>query len=107
MKIQSIIRRAAGTTVAFPTETYRFSDENDHVCDVTDDGHIARLLSIKEGFRELSQVTVSADTKVPAQPEVKQEAKAETPKAETPKRGGRKPRQAASDTKAPAGNEGE
>lgn len=52
MKIQSIIRRAGGSTVKLGDKTYRFTPENDHTCEVEDEAHIDRLLSIKEGFRE-------------------------------------------------------
>ncbi len=52
MKIQSIIRRAKGTTVGLGDKVYFFSPDLDHTCDVTDEVHIKRFLSIKEGFRE-------------------------------------------------------
>lgn len=55
MKIQSIIRRAKGTTVELGDKVYSFLPENDHVCDVTNEAHIERFLSIKEGFREAVQ----------------------------------------------------
>jgi len=60
MKIESIIRRAAGSTVVLGDQTYRFlpGEDDRHVCEVEDEAHIERLLSIKEGFRE---VTAKAD----------------------------------------------
>lgn len=55
MKIESIIRRAAGTTVTLGEITYRFKAGPDgkHVCEVKEEANIDRLLSIKEGFRAL------------------------------------------------------
>lgn len=57
MKIQSIIRRAKGTTVELGGQVYFFSPDSDHTCEVTDEAHIDRFLSIKEGFREIKVVT--------------------------------------------------
>lgn len=55
MKIESIIRRAEGSTVVLGTNSYHFTPGEDgrHVCEVEDEAHIDRLLSIKEGFREV------------------------------------------------------
>lgn len=64
MKIQSIIRRAKGTTVKLGSNVYFFSSENDHTCDVTDEAHINRLLSIKDGFREAVAGTQNPPAKV-------------------------------------------
>lgn len=64
MKIQSIIRRAKGTTVKLGDQVYFFSSENDHTCDVTDEAHIDRFLSIKEGFRQVATDTQKPPAKV-------------------------------------------
>lgn len=51
--IESIIKRKAGTTLDFPTASYHFKPNNEgaHVAEVEDEAHIARLLSIPEGYR--------------------------------------------------------
>lgn len=61
MKIQSIIRRAKGSTVELGDKVYFFSPDSDHTCDVTDEAHIERLLSIKDGFRAAGSVSVDDD----------------------------------------------
>lgn len=52
MKIESIIKRASGSSVTLGDKTYRFDPSENHVCEVEDEIHVERLLSIKEGFRE-------------------------------------------------------
>lgn len=55
MIIESLIKRKAGTTVKLGDLTYFFNateTEPRHLCEVKDAEHIARLLSVKEGFRE-------------------------------------------------------
>ena len=53
--IESIIKRAMGTTVKLDENDYDFlpSEEHGgaHVCEVTDPDHIAIFLAIKEGYR--------------------------------------------------------
>ncbi len=97
MKIESIIRRAAGSTVVLGTKLYRFQPGEDgrHVCEVEDEAHIERLLSIKEGFREVT--TKAGDVSAPKAPVVAAvvEKKAE---GEAKPKGGRKPK----DAKPPA-----
>lgn len=53
MKIESIIKRDPPTEVVLGDTTYKFlsDDEGRHVAEVTDKHHIARLLSIVEGFQ--------------------------------------------------------
>lgn len=50
MKIELSIRRQAGSTVKMGDKTYRFipDESGRHVAEVEDDGHIDRLLAIKE-----------------------------------------------------------
>ena len=53
MKIESIIKRDPPTEVTLGDTTYKFQpdDHGRHVADVTDKHHIARLLSISEGYQ--------------------------------------------------------
>lgn len=53
MKIESIIKRDPPTRIRLGGKVYQFQIDGDgrHVVDVTDEEHIARLLSIPEGFR--------------------------------------------------------
>lgn len=54
MKIQSIIERKNGTIITMDDETYHFKPargDGRHICEVVDKAHIARFLSIPEGFR--------------------------------------------------------
>lgn len=53
MKIESIIKRDPPTEVVLGDTTYKFlpDDKGRHVAEVTDNHHIARLLSIAEGFQ--------------------------------------------------------
>lgn len=53
MKIESIIKRTPPTEVVLGDTTYKFQpdDQGRHVAEVTDKHHIARLLSISEGFQ--------------------------------------------------------
>ena len=92
MKIESIIRREAGTTVVLGTQTYAFKAGEDgrHACDVEDEAHIERLLSIKEGFREVDEKPAS--TKQPAKEPAKEPAK--KVEGEVKPKGGRKPKAA-------------
>lgn len=53
MKIECILRRTPPTTVILGATAYQFKpDEHGrHVCDVEDNAHLARLLSITEAYR--------------------------------------------------------
>lgn len=53
MKIESIIKRDPPTEVLLGDTAYKFQPDSKgrHVCEVTDKAHIARLLSIAEGFQ--------------------------------------------------------
>lgn len=110
MKIESIIRRAKGTTVSLGSITYRFAPENDHACNVDDEAHIERFLSIKEGFRKAANQSVPAN--IASEALADQDAKPVTGEisAEPKKRGGRNPKavaesssEALADQDAPAG----
>lgn len=53
MKIESIIKRDPPTSITLGETTYQFEIDADgrHVCEVTNQHHLARLLSIPEGYR--------------------------------------------------------
>lgn len=53
MKIESIIKRDPPTEILLGDTAYKFVPDSNgrHVCEVTDKAHIARLLSIAEGFQ--------------------------------------------------------
>jgi hypothetical protein len=53
MKIESILRRKPPTKVILGETTYEFEvdAQGRHVCEVTDEAHLARLLSISEAYR--------------------------------------------------------
>lgn len=63
MKIESIIRRKAGTNVKLDDTNYHFAagDDGAHVAEVTDPAHVKRLLGIPEGFREYGQAQADAN----------------------------------------------
>jgi hypothetical protein len=74
MKIESIIRRVNGSTVILGDNKYSFVADGDgrHVCEVENEAHVARLLSIKEGFRPLEDtqaVDLVADNAPNSEPE--------------------------------------
>lgn len=116
MKIQSIIRRKNGTTVDLGGTVYFFSPANDHVCDVENEAHAERFLSIKEGFRPVEQPNAKK-----AEPEGGEEEKSQvvTPEggasgqqpagdaesAPQPKKPGRKPGAAKAKKAEPEGGE--
>ena len=105
-KIQSKIRRAAGSTVTLDNKTYVFNNANDHTAVVEEPLHIERLLSITEGFRLVGAV---ADGEVVSTPQ--------PPAGDEPPKAARKPRtpkaakeekpdtNAAADVPPPAGDE--
>lgn len=53
MKIESIIKRDPPTSITLGDTAYQFEPDSEgrHVCEVTDQQHLARLLSIPEGYR--------------------------------------------------------
>ena len=63
MLIQSKLKREGGTLIGIGDEEYHFKDDGkgNHVCEVTDEAHIAKLLSIKEGFHEAGKKPVKED----------------------------------------------
>lgn len=87
MKIESILRRSGGTHVTFsagdrwpwPAGQYHFKPETDdpnapHVCEVSDEAHIHRFLSLSDSFRLVldggtkMQIQRPAATVTPIQP---------------------------------------
>lgn len=74
MKIESVIRRKAGSSQTIGGITYHWNDKNGHVCEVEDPEHAKILLSHPEGWR-----AVGADIK-PKEGQGSEESKPE-PKA--------------------------
>lgn len=76
MKIESIIKRASGTEVVLDRTRYVFLpiDKNDpqspHVCDVSDEDHVATFLRIKEGYREYEEGAAPAPLRIVAPEQV-------------------------------------
>jgi hypothetical protein len=72
MKIESIAHRQGGTKLTIGNTEYHFAEREDgrHVCEVTDEAHADRLLSIKEGFRLIddAQATLDLDQVDPVKP---------------------------------------
>lgn len=67
MKIESIIRRKAGTRIQLEEQHYHFKpteEDERHCAEVGIEAHIERLLSITEGFRP-------ADAEIQAAPKIK------------------------------------
>lgn len=99
VKIESIIRRAAGSTVILGSNTYRFlpDDSGRHVAEVEDDGHIEILLA-NQSFRDVDEAP--AGEQGTTSPE-KMDSPEANPNGDpaAKKRGGRK-------AKAPAGEQG-
>lgn len=50
MKIRCIIRRKAGSSQTIDGVTYRWNDQNDHVCEVVHEAHAERLLAHPESW---------------------------------------------------------
>ena len=99
MKIESIIRRAAGSTVKLGSNTYRFlpDDSGRHVAEVEDEGHVEILLA-NSAFREVAKAPVGEQVAAKVEKNDSPEAdQSGDPVAK--KRGGRK-------AKAPAGEQG-
>lgn len=65
MKIECILKRKGGTYVEMsrPDKTYHFAPQDDdrHIAEVTDDGHIERFLAIREAYRIARTPGASAD----------------------------------------------
>lgn len=71
MFIESLIKRKAGTTVELDGKKYVFNateTEPRHLCEVKDQTHIERFLSIKEGFREALGKTKEVKQQAPVTP---------------------------------------
>lgn len=68
MLIESIIRRAKGTRITLGVATYVFAPDKDgrHVAEVEDAGHVATLLSIREGYRPADGSIIAAAANIPA-----------------------------------------
>lgn len=92
MKIESIIQRSQGTTVQIGDQNYHFAPGEDgrHVCDVEDEAHINRFLSIKEGYRAVDVVVAASP--VPPVPPVDPEPGVKTSEPEPQVKPARKPR---------------
>ena len=77
MLIECTIKRRGGTLIPFgpadnPVNVYHFQETVDggpHVCEVENQDHIDRLLSITESFREIKTEEVKAPPKVEGQPD--------------------------------------
>lgn len=67
IKIESIIKRDPPTHITLGNKHYQFEvDEHGrHVCELTDQAHIARLLSISEGYRLALDGAEPAPVEVP------------------------------------------
>ena len=105
-KIQSKIRRAAGSTVTLGDKTYVFNNANDHTAVVEEPLHIERLLSITEGFRLVGAVSDGEVVSTPQQPAGDEPPKA-AHKPRTPKAAKEEKLDAntAADVPPPAGDE--
>lgn len=71
MIIESIIQRKKGTTVELGGKKYVFNateTEPRHLCEVKEQAHIERFLSIKEGFREALGKTKEIKQQEPLKP---------------------------------------
>ena len=99
MKIESIIRRAAGSTVKLGSNTYRFlpDDSGRHVAEVEDEGHVDILLA-NSSFREVAKTPAGEQGATNIEKNDSPEA-AQSNEPVAKKRGGRK-------AKAPAGEQG-
>lgn len=86
MKIELSIRRQAGSTVKMGDKTYRFipDESGRHVAEVEDDGHIDRLLAIKE-FRAVDdgQAGEPGEVKADGEPKRRGGRKAKVVEQET------------------------
>lgn len=62
MKIECLLKRIGGTEAEIGGITYHFTEQADgkHVAEVTDQSHIDRFLSIKEGYRTLGATKATA-----------------------------------------------
>jgi hypothetical protein len=77
MLIESIFRRKGGSYIPFgpaekPDIVYHFApteDDGAHVCEVTNQDHIDRFLSITEGFREYIPENVQPVVPDPEKPD--------------------------------------
>lgn len=82
LTLQCILIRKGGTVTELNGNTYHFAPnaEGDHVCDVSDDDDIARLLSIPEAYRIYRPKKATPAPAAPAAPApVKQETKEPAP----------------------------
>lgn len=63
MLIQSKLKREGGTIIGLGDIDYHFKDDGkgNHVCEVTDESHIAKLLAITEGFHEAGKKPAKQD----------------------------------------------
>jgi|GEM_PF-6693299 len=63
MLIQSKLKREGGTLIGIGDEEYHFKDDGNgnHVCDVKNESHVKKLLSITEGFHKFGEKPVKQD----------------------------------------------
>lgn len=57
MIIESLIKREGGSVITLDGAEYHFepNSKGDHVCSITEQQHVNRLLSIKDGFAKYEQ----------------------------------------------------
>lgn len=89
MLIECTIRRKNGSTVKLGTQEYKFAPTDKdprHLCEVKDEAHIERLLSINESFVAAKGAKASDDEAKKAAAEAALKAKAEAEEAEAKKK---------------------
>lgn len=93
MKIRNTIRRKAGSSQTIDGVTYRWNDENDHVCEVDNPAHANKLLSLK-GWEAENEGGSPGETQPSADPAEQGQGddagQAEDSAAQKPVRGRRK-----------------
>lgn len=77
MLIESIIKRVPPTEIVLGDTTYKFKpdDKGRHVAEVTDKHHIARLLSISEGYQLADDEPLPKSVKAELNKEIEERAK--------------------------------
>lgn len=61
MKIESTIRRKAGSSQTIDGVTYHWNEANGHVCEVENPEHAQMLLAHPEGWRAVGQAAKAKD----------------------------------------------
>lgn len=72
MKVESIIKRNPPTSIMLGDTAYQFEPDSEgrHVCEVSDQQHLAKLLSIPEGYRLVLDGSQEQAPKQPQQPTI-------------------------------------